>query len=566
MKRLGWMALAVLAACQLQVAPKKPAVKASASATPRASAAPSAGPTAFHTLVKPAGGTATLTGKVKIDAAFVVGLGAGSIISDHGGGIVANNGGSVLAAGGGILSDHGAGILSNNAGNVVAAPGGNVISDQGGSLISDQGGGILANNSAGILANNGAGLVSNNGGGLTSKTKRRLLADEQPAYGQQLPAVGMRLFAVSARTGQLLSLGKDDQGRDVYAIYTALDGGYTVYVPDTIKDYVRVVAVVPDRKEARLGYNVFGKPNGAEASIDEDAAVATQYLRRAFRAKFENLLQLNDLANGGDVPSDQILDKFFGQARAPAPIKDVMAGLVKDLFAAVKANPRIQRADYGPLAQALGDALLARAEDLEALELDPSYFGKGATAQSLAGQPYTSGKALANMRAILAEFREHVIAAGHGDAAATQQLFAGKPYLSSANAFHARLFPQDPRPFYAVEKPADLADFLTREYFALVAGTPYGCALPDCPATPDASCDITNGCIPPAGVKELSNAQIFTLPKLVLADLGMPESYVGVLNAVGASVSYAVGLKLADDEVKADMLALIRGYGATASP
>jgi hypothetical protein len=35
---------------------------------------------------------------------------------------------------------------------------------------------------------------------------------------------------------------------------------------------------------------------------------------------------------------------------------------------------------------------------------------------------------------------------------------------------------------------------------------------------------------------------------------------------VGASVSYAVGLKLADDEVKADMIALIRAYGATSSP
>lgn len=556
MRRLGLLALLALAACQVQVAAKKPVAKASVATLSAATPRP------YETLVKPAAGTSTLTGKAKIDAAFVVGQHAGGLLGDvlvAGSGLVSNNGGGVISDhggglvsnnGGGILSDHGGGLVSNNAGNVVAAPGGNVISSEAGSLLSDQGGGLL----------------SNNGAGLTGKAKYGLLeAASTPAYGTQLPAAGMRLFALSARTGRLLPLGRDPQGQDVYAVYTALDGSYTVYVPDGIQDYVRVVAVAPDHPEARLGYNVFAKPNGPAAGIDEDTAIATQYLRRAFRAKFENLLVLDDLANGGDVPSDQILDKFFGQSRAPAVLKDVLAGLVKDLFAEVKANPRVTRADYGPLAQALGDALLARAEDLEALELDPAYFGKGATPEALAAQPHATGKALANMRAILLELREHVIAAGHGDAAATKALFAGKPYLTSANAFHARLFPQDPAPYYAVEKPADLADFLTREYFALVPGTPYGCALPDCPE-PDPACTVEDGCLPPAGVKALGNAQIFALPKAVFRDLGMPESYVGVLNAVGSSVSYAVGLKLADDEVKADMIALIRAYGATSSP
>jgi hypothetical protein len=536
--RLHWLlALALVGACQAKpsTAPKKPG-------TPTQVAQSSEPASVYQLLQPPAGGATPLIGKVKIDASYVVAVKAGNILS--------NNSAGVVAAGGGIISDHGGGLISNNSGNIVAAPGGNVISDQGGSLVADQGGGIISDH--------GGGLIGNNSGSLIGKVKRTLLAEDAPAYGTQLPAVGMRILAISGRTGNLVPLGQDRDGKPVYAIYTALDGSYKVYIPEEIQDYVRVVAVVPDRKEARLGYNVFARPGGPEGNIDEDLASTTQYLRRVLRAKFENLLVLNDQSGGGGVPSDKVVEKFFSQARAPEFVAGLLMELIKELFAEVAKNKNISRGSYGPLAQRLGDALLTRATDLEGLTLDPSYFGRGETAETLKDTPYASGKALANMRAIMQEFRDRVAAKG-GSLEGTRAYFENKPYITSANAFHFRLFPDQGPAFYTIEKPSDLADFLSREYFPLVPGVPYGCAQGDCPP-PDDACTIVDGCIPPGGVATLSNAQIFALPKLVMRDLGLPETHVGVLNAVGSSVSFAVGTQLADPDLKADLLALVRDY------
>jgi hypothetical protein len=576
--------LATASACHVQTLPaaKKPPHPAATSDTLAASPLVASSIGAFHRLLPLSLDAVTLTGKVKIDASYVLSVNAGNLLSNNGGGVLANNGASVLVAGGGkLVSDNGGGIIANNAGSVIAAPGGNVVSDQAGSLVSDQGGGLIGNNGGGLVSdnggglvsNNGGGLVSNNGGGLTGKTKwQLLLADPTPAkaatgYGDQLTAVGMRVLLVDPTSGHLLPLGKDETGKPAYAIYTGLDGGYKLYVPKTLSGAVRVVAFVPDHKEARLGYNVFAKP-GLESLIDEDHATVTQYVRLGLRFKFENLIVLNSVAGSGGLPSDDVLNKFFGQARAPEAFRGILNDIFKRLFTEIARNPAIHPSDYGPLAQAMSDLLLSRADDLESVMLDPSYFGNKASQDAILGAPHTTGKALENLRALLGEVRQKVIAQGDTpDQVAAA--FSRKGYLATANLYHARLHPQDPRPYYEIRKSSDLADFLAREYFSMVPGTPYGCTIGDCPATNATDCIVTDKCLPPAGVASLSNAQIFALEDLVMDDLGLPRSDVSVINAVGEAFSFTVGLQLQDKLVMNDVLALIQGYGkptASVSP
>lgn len=593
------LALACASACSVQVTgAKKPAPTASrvavaATGAPsthsETSAAPSgAVPTGAASvtplppnLLQPlAGGAVGLVGKVKSDASYLVAQKAGQLVSDQGGELVVAGADLLSDHGGGIISDHGAGVISNNSGNIIVAPGGNVISDeansllsdQGGGLLSDAGGGIIANNGAGIIANNGGGIVSNNSGNLISnnsgnlvgKVKRQLLADTGVSYGAQLPAVGMRVVVVSGATGKLLPIGKSKSGKLAYAVYTDIAGNYTIYPAPEGDDWVRVVTFVPDQTDARMGYNVFAKPGSSAPEIDEDTATATQYVRLGLRGKLSNLLALDDTVANGALPPDSLVDKFFGQSRAPSALRDPLKLIFSQIFAEMKKNPRITSADYGPLAQELGDMLVAKMGDLDAIDLQPDYFGNATSQANIAGKKYTTGKALPNLRAVLQEFRQAVIAKAASQDAA-EAYFKDKPYIQSANLFHQRLNARDPVPYYRIRKPADLADFLAREYFSLVPDASYGCSGADCPATDSADCSITNGCIPSAGVKALNNAQIFELPKLVMDDLGLPEYYVSVINAVGSALAFNVGAQLANQDVLDAVLKRIDAYGAPAT-
>lgn len=304
--RRGLFALAVLvAACQGTPAGTAgrpaPHVLVPTTASVRPATSPSQLVTASHGPFAPAAsnpaprgkliapqGAVPVSGRVVIDAAYLIANNSGSVVSNHGG--------TVLAAGQTSLSADGQLVAKD--GGAIAEANGNLIADAGGSLASDHGAGIVANNSGGLVANNGGGVIANNAGNLVGKSRytvpdgggRKLLADAagsgaasttgtKPSVGTVLPAAGVEITATSLSTGQLLQLGTDAQGKPVYAIYTNLAGAYTVYLPASVTQNVLISARVPQTTDPRQAYDIVAPPQATHADVTEDTGLSTRQLR-----------------------------------------------------------------------------------------------------------------------------------------------------------------------------------------------------------------------------------------------------------------------------------------------
>ncbi len=201
-----------------------PSAGPSAAAAP--SARPSAGPSAatapaLRALVQPVPGALVLTGVARLDAAYVVGAGAGRILS--------NNGGSVLALGT-FISDQGGGVLSNN--------GGNLISDQGGEAVADWSRGY------------------------------RLAADEALPFGTLAPAAGMAIRLYDLERGAFVALGaRAGGGEPVYEVLSDAAGGYAVTAgsdPSVLMQVAELDARLPDAVVIEAGLAAQGPDHWLE--------------------------------------------------------------------------------------------------------------------------------------------------------------------------------------------------------------------------------------------------------------------------------------------------------------
>lgn len=298
---------ATRATSKATVKPKaKPSV-ATASTRPEASATPQL----------PAGPTVRLTGKVEVDAHY---------------------------------------MLANNAGTLVANNGGSAIVLNGGTLISDNGLGLIANNGLGLISNNGLGLIANNSAGY-----RTLSTDV--AVGTVLPVKGMAVLPVSMRTGELV--GKP--------VFTDAQGGYSVDVPESLKGSLRLVARVPVTKQddpiaqdPRMQYNlVVETKTAAKASkLDEDSALVTKYLRACVANTIKESILTEDIA--------ATTERFVKWVKAPELVINALKGMISDLNAAGKAidAKALPEAEVDRIAQRVTDVLLSYI-DLDSLEVDP---------------------------------------------------------------------------------------------------------------------------------------------------------------------------------------------------
>jgi hypothetical protein len=289
------------------VKPKaKPSV-AAASTRPEASAVPRL----------PEGPTVRLTGKVEVDAHY---------------------------------------LLANNAGTLVANNGGSAIVLKGGTLISDNGLGLIANNGLGLISNNGLGLIANNSAGY-----RTLSTDV--AVGTVLPVKGMAVLPVSMRTGELV--GKP--------VFTDAQGGYSVDVPESLKGSLRLVARVPVSKQddpiaqdPRMQYNLVVETKAAAkaSQLDEDSALVTKYLR----ACVANTIKESMLTE--DVPATT--ERFIKWLKAPELVINALKGMISDLNTAGQAiNAKdLSEAELDRIAQRVTDVLLSYIA-LDTLEVDP---------------------------------------------------------------------------------------------------------------------------------------------------------------------------------------------------
>lgn len=564
-----WVALScalLLLACHTSPTATKPKTT---SVKPSVASTAGAASTVVSLLQKPAGAVATLSGTLTLDASYMVASHAGSMLS--------NNGGSLLAAGGGLISDNGAGLVSDAGAGIVGKTKGALVSDNGGAvvalaagnIVSDHGGGLVSDHGGQLLSDAGAGIIANNGSALTGKTKYRLMADAAPAFGQTAIAAGMRLQAVDMTTGQALAIGEDAKHQKVYGVYTNLAGAYEIYLPAGGSTNVRLVATVPGHDDPRTRYSAITLPGSASAlSFDEDNAAVTRLLRQVMHQKFLNALQVHANELDEDL-TDKAADEFLGTAGDLGAAEPLLAGLLKELFNGLRNNPKITKADYPDIAFLLGDVLLAHAGDLSAIDLMESLYDKD-DLPLVAGNPLRSGKAIPNMAAIMRAFREKMVGIGAGKTPGeVAALFAQKPYIQRANAFHASAFPDDPAPYYVIEKPTDLVDFMALEYFGLVVGQSYGCSGDACPtATPEpargvptpAPCDLATGCFPSGGIATLNPNQGPQMSRYVAIDVGLPAGDICILGAGAETVVASLALQAMDPVLKAQLLCLVANY------
>ncbi|MDB5097272.1 MAG: hypothetical protein JWM80_1693 [Cyanobacteria bacterium RYN_339] len=520
-RMLGTCLLLALVACKTTAvtpapAPAKPkATTAVAGATP----GPTGTPAAPIFLQRPAN-TTSLSGKVQIDASY--------IIANHAASLVSNNGSQVLAAGDGIISEHGAGLVSNHGGGVLATASGNII--------------------------------ANNAGALVGKSKYSLAEDTAPAYGTQLPAAAMRVRVFDLSTGKAVPLGADADGKPVEAVYTNLQGGFEVFLPKDLAGNVRLEVGVAESADPRLTYHVITQPAATERTVDEDTATATRYMRQVFRDKFANLIGGFDKFGAGQLNDQQLVDLLLTSNTMAPAAQALLRTFILDLLQEVRANPQIQKADYSPLGLELGDALLAQGGDFDGIDLIPAFYSGQSQIDAINADPLHPKRVMEAFLGVCADERKAVTALGK-DKTPDQvaALFAVKPYLAAANKYHARLHPQDPAPFYVIRKPSDFADFLAAEYFTMVDQQAYGCIEPDCPP-PDPACLVGNLCFPERGTSSLPHAAEGTLQVNAFQDIGLPANHVELLAGATQSLFGNLIAKTFDPAVNARMHCLIRSY------
>lgn len=399
---------------------------------PPASPTPSAAPTAAGLagaglLKRPAGDVHALTGVVRLEANYVVGTGAGALISDHGSQVI-------RLADAGLISDAGGNLIANNSSNVVSNNGGGLISDNGGGLVSDHGGGI----------------VSNHGGGLVAKSAYRVSATgaDVPPFGTILPAAGVAVGAQDLTSGKLLQLGKDSAGNPAYAVITDKTGGFHVFLPGTLAGSVRVVSAPLAGQDDRLATALLSSQLGAQIALDEDTARVAESVRQ--------ILVANWFRGFGQTASDIQDDGTALQLVDPVMAQDYVSGRLQllkvDLAQGVKDWSVARRL---ALAERLADIGIARC-NLESIATPQSY-PFGAFIHNLPSPSSGEPLALDATSQLLTRIRVNISAVMQRKAAAGEDpsaYFESKSYIQDAEA-------RD-HTSYKILQPADFNDFIVR--------------------------------------------------------------------------------------------------------
>jgi hypothetical protein len=564
------LGLTLLAACK--AAPVAPA-KATKPAKPEAigASATAVTPGAVVKLQAPPGAV-TLSGKVEIDANYLVAQGGGNVIS--------NDGSSLVAQGGGNLVDGkvevGGHIVAQGAGNIVAQGAGNVIS----------------HTSSAIVASGGGNVVASGAGNLAAPTtgSYHLQADAAPALGTILPAVGLLVWVRDLYTGRPVPIGQDADGQPIYAVYTNAEGKYEIYLDPALQNQVLVVTEVPFSKDPRLTYTLVRQPDEkVSRTTDEDSAAVTRYLRETARAKFRSALVLADRSAGGGVPTaeqtDALIALVFEKTNSSPQAAALMSGLLRRVFVAVSENKVVQglaaerlrfpkdsaeyrirserlAAIFADMAELIGDRLVSKVKDLDKVLVNFDYAGK-LDAARIAAANDPQRPAMKYMEDVLKRMRERSTTLLKQDAS----FFANKLYLQKANMFYERLHPDEAgKPHYTIVKASDVADFLVQEYFPLLSHGSYGCETGcyDAEATGavplPTDCGLPALCIPDQGLGPLTNKQITGLSTNVFLDLGLGADDYLLLVAGCSTLGETVSVQLLNQMEGFECL--LRNYGS----
>jgi hypothetical protein len=414
-------------------------------------------------LVGPDG--ATLVGP---DGASLIGPDGATLIGNNGNTIVAAGGGNVVAVTGSELEAHGGlGIVAAGGGNIVAAGGLNLVGPDGASLVGPDGGSLVGPDGASVVGNGAAGYA---------------LA-QAAAAGAQLPVAGMLVSAVSLDRRTYLPIGETPDGKPVYAAYTDAAGGFSLTVPPGDAENVMVVASLPGRREAGGILNAITPPDAGEVAVDEDAALATRYLRRCLVGRLADLIAAPTLDRANSLIE---LDTSLGGDDSAA--RAVLRGIVQAFQAigarrgiTTLADRALARHQARVLAQAIVDGSYARL-DVASYEIDPLIVPKWRNPESrLAPFPVEGAKALDVLRAVFLELRLRAtakMAAPDGTYTPLPPTFFQRVAIGTDPSdwlspkagqppWFERVIEAYGAPTYPVTKPTEVGDFLVDHYLGV---------------------------------------------------------------------------------------------------
>jgi hypothetical protein len=289
-----------------------------------ASARPAPALAAPNQLVRPAGRTGALSGRVLIDPSYVVKQQAGKLIG--------NDGASVLAAGAdSLITNDGGSLITNDGGSIVAQGGGNVVAP------------------ASLIAQDGGSIISNDGASAVAPRTRHLL---EAGAGTPLAAAGMVVYARSLTTHQPIEIGRDKDDQPVYAVYTNLKGGYELYLPPAQVDNVEVVAFVPGKPDPRMRFQTVAPPTATEAPVGDDTSIIVNYVRAGYRTFARRLIATNN----AEILDDAFVTAFPGGAA-------IVKGRIDELNQHVRAAgiDQLPESQLERVADRLTDIVIAHA-------------------------------------------------------------------------------------------------------------------------------------------------------------------------------------------------------------
>lgn len=255
-----------------------------------------------------------------------------------------------------LLSDRGLTLVAGGGLQLPAA----LVSSNGASLIRDaeagQSGSQLFAGVDSLLNDDGSGLLSDNGGALGGHARFVSVgfgllqaAPITAAPGTLAPVAGLEVRVFSLRTGRPFAFVRAD-GTPVFPLYTGAGGAFTVPVPAFEQGNVLITADVPGANDHRLQYGVLAPAKTATAlAVDEDSALAADYVRLVLRSYLQRLLGLPDAASLAAQKIDGAPSVALAQGFEPLRAAAFAAGYASRSEAA--------RQD---LARALADGLVAR--------------------------------------------------------------------------------------------------------------------------------------------------------------------------------------------------------------
>jgi hypothetical protein len=230
-----------------------------------------------------------LQGTVQLDASYAIAKAGATMMLAPTGRFTSTEGGKLVGTS--LIGNDGSTVIAHGGGNVIVDPSA-LIGNDGGTVISNDGGTVISNDGGTVIAQGGGNVIAQGGGNAvaTHATGFHVAAtNDTPALGDQLPAAGMVVQVRTLRDNKRVAIGIDAQGRPAYALYTNLEGKFELFLPRTLAQNVRIIAMPRTKNDPKLRYAVMGMAKSA-AHIDEDTSQVTGYILASITGRVRQLI------------------------------------------------------------------------------------------------------------------------------------------------------------------------------------------------------------------------------------------------------------------------------------